>query len=82
MIGHEAQKLLENAFTATLTKGELQILQAITRGAKNTDIAQSLHISPKTVATHQTNLMSKLKVHSTATLITLALREGLIEPLE
>lgn len=62
-----------------LTRRELQVLQGIARGETNAVIAERLGISPKTVDSHRTRLMAKLDVHSTATLLARALRDGLIE---
>ena len=51
----------------------------IVAGKSNKEIAGLLSISPKTVDKHRTALMGKLGVHSVAELISLALREGLID---
>lgn len=64
---------------ARLTERERQTLNMIVAGKSNKEIAQLLSISPKTVDKHRTGLMSKLGVHSVAELISLALREGLID---
>jgi DNA-binding NarL/FixJ family response regulator len=42
-------------------------------------MAESLHISPKTVATHIQRLLMKLGVHSRAEAVAYAYREGLVE---
>ena len=62
-----------------LTRRELQILQGIARGETNAAIAGRLGISRKTVDSHRTSLMAKLDVHSTATLLARAIRDGLID---
>lgn len=64
---------------ATLTARERQVLALAAQGRNNGDIAAMLHISPKTVDNHRTNLMRKLDVHSAAELAALALREGLVD---
>ncbi len=64
---------------AQLTDRERQTLNMIVAGKSNREIAELLSISPKTVDKHRTRLMSKLDVHSVAELISLALREGLID---
>ncbi|MGC1506242.1 MAG: response regulator transcription factor [Sulfitobacter sp.] len=61
-----------------LTKRELQVLQAIARGLSNTAMANELGISAKTIDTHRTNLMKKLSVHSSATLLMKAVKQGLV----
>lgn len=65
-----------------LTLRELEVLHAIARGWTNANIAQHLGISPKTVDSHRTSLMRKLKVHSTATLLVKAMRDGIIDVTE
>jgi DNA-binding NarL/FixJ family response regulator len=62
-----------------LSKREIEILNCISRGFANNRTAEHLGISPKTVDNHRTNLMRKLGVHSTATLLVRAMRDGLID---
>ena len=62
-----------------MTAREIEVLQAIARGKSNNQIAEHLGVSPKTVDTHRTNLMKKLGVHSTATLLVKAMKDGLID---
>ncbi|MFP7674825.1 LuxR C-terminal-related transcriptional regulator [Marivita sp. S0852] len=61
-----------------LTKREMQVLNCIARGLSNTGIADELGISAKTVETHRSNLMRKLSVHSSATLLMKSVKLGLI----
>jgi len=62
-----------------LSNREIEVLKCIARGLSNNGIAERLGISPKTVDNHRTNLMRKLEVHSTATLLVRAIRDGLID---
>ena len=62
----------------TLTDRERQILQMITEGLSNREIAEELCISVKTVNNHRTNLMDKLNIHNTAKLVKYAIRKGVI----
>lgn len=62
----------------TLTDREREILQLITEGYSTKDVAQQLHISVKTVATHKVNLMDKLDIHSMTELVKYAIRKGII----
>lgn len=62
-----------------LTSREHQVLSRIALGLSNPAIARDLHLSPKTVETHRGNLMRKLSVNTTATLILRAARAGLID---
>ena len=74
------QEVLQAADSAqTLTNRELQVLQAIARGQTNQAASEALGISSKTIDTHRTNLMRKLGVHSTASLLVRAMRDGLID---
>lgn len=61
-----------------LTKREKEILQLISEGMTNNQIAEKLFISPLTVDSHRKNLLTKLNVNNTASLIKLAVQSGLI----
>jgi DNA-binding NarL/FixJ family response regulator len=61
-----------------LTKREKEILQLISEGLTNHQIAEKLFISPLTVDSHRKNLLTKLNVNNTASLIKLAVQNGLI----
>ncbi len=61
-----------------LTKREKEILQLISEGLTNNQIADKLYISPLTVDSHRKNLLTKLNVNNTASLIKLAVQNGLI----
>lgn len=61
-----------------LTKREKEILQLISEGMTNNQIAEKLFISPLTVDSHRKNLLTKLNVNNTASLIKLAVQNGLI----
>jgi two-component system, NarL family, response regulator DegU len=57
-----------------LTKREKEILKEIVEGLSNKEIATKLFISQRTVDTHRSNLMQKMKVRNTAELVRLALQ--------
>jgi len=61
-----------------LTDRERQVLQLISEGNSNKEIALELGISPKTVSVHRTNLMSKLNIQNTVELIRFATNHPLI----
>jgi len=63
---------------ARLTEREREVFQLVIEGRTNPQVAELLHISPKTVDNHRTRLMEKLGVHGTAELVRLAARHGLI----
>ncbi len=60
-----------------LTPREREVLALIARGLKNSEIAQELGLSPKTVSTHRASLMAKLGLHTKAGLTGYALLKGL-----
>ena len=62
----------------TLSKRESDVLKAIVNGAGNKDIADTLHISVRTVETHRLRIKKKLGATSTAALVKLALQKGLV----
>jgi DNA-binding NarL/FixJ family response regulator len=60
-----------------LSPRELQILELIAGGMALGDIADRLHLSPKTVSTHKMRLMHKLNLENNAELLKYAVRHGL-----
>jgi DNA-binding NarL/FixJ family response regulator len=56
-----------------LTKREREILYYIADGFNNSQIAEKLFISARTVETHRTNIMQKLDIHDAANLVRFAL---------
>lgn len=48
---------------ADLTPREREVLDLLARGLDNAGLAESLHISPKTVRNHVSNIFAKLGVH-------------------
>lgn len=61
-----------------LTKRERDVLRLLAQGLSQADIARSLVISPKTVATHIQHVLEKLGVRSRAQAVALAHYAGLI----
>jgi DNA-binding NarL/FixJ family response regulator len=61
-----------------ITPRELEVLSLLAHGLDPTAIANELVISPKTVASHLQNVMSKLGVHSRAHAVARAYEDGLI----
>jgi two-component system response regulator NreC len=62
-----------------LTAREQEVLAHLADGARNIDIAETLGISPKTVARHRENIMRKLNLHSRTDLVKYAIRKGIIQ---
>lgn len=59
-----------------LSPREMEILQYITRGASNKEIAHSLSISRQTVKNHMSSILRKLAVNDRTQAAVLALRRG------
>ena len=56
----------------------IEILKQIANGLSNNEIAEKLFISSATVDSHRKNLIAKLNVKNTASLVRLAVEEKLI----
>lgn len=61
-----------------LTPREREVLQLIVEGNSNSEIARKLKVSQKTVEKHRGNLMSKLEVHDTASIVRFAIKHDLV----
>jgi two-component system, NarL family, response regulator NreC len=61
----------------SLTSAERQVLQLLAEGLSIKEIAQRLHMSPKTVDARRRSIMAKLGVSSVAELVKYAIRAGL-----
>jgi two-component system, NarL family, response regulator LiaR len=61
----------------SLTEREREVLTLMIEGLNNTQIAGRLTVSPSTIKTHVSNILSKLGVASRTEAVTLALRHGL-----
>lgn len=62
----------------SLTRREREILFMVLEGLQNTEIAEKLVISPRTVETHRSNMMRKLGIRGQASLMRYAVNLGLI----
>ena len=63
-----------------LTPRQREILQLVAEGHSTKQIAQRLHLSPKTVETHRTQLMERLGVRGVPALVRCAIRLGIVRP--
>ena len=72
-----SQDEAQNSALDILTKREKQILELITSGLANKNIAARLKISIRTVEAHRINLTGKLGIKSTAGLVKYAISRGL-----
>ncbi|MFH0866621.1 MAG: response regulator transcription factor [Bacteroidota bacterium] len=62
-----------------LTKRELEILQLIAEGFTDSEIADKLFISQRTVNGHRASLIAKTGSRNTVNLLTYAIRNGLVQ---
>ena len=62
----------------SLTKREIEVLKLVGKAMTNKEIAQELYISDQTVSVHRKNIMRKLGVSSTASLIKMAYENNLL----
>lgn len=61
-----------------LTEREIEVLNALARGASNKQIADTLIVSEKTVKAHVSNILSKLGLQSRTQAVLYALRHGIV----
>ncbi|WP_030131486.1 response regulator transcription factor [Pseudomonas sp. QTF5] len=73
MLQRSEKQMIDN-----LSDRELTIFQHLARGVSNKDIADTMHLSHKTVSTYKTRLIGKLNVESSVHLRDLARRNHLI----
>jgi len=62
-----------------LSDREFEVLRLLVEGLGPTEIGEKLHLSVKTVSTHKTRILEKLKVGSTAELVRYALQHKLVD---
>ena len=58
---------------------EIDVLELLHEGLKNTEISERLDIAARTVETHVGNVISKLGARSRASAVRIALSRGLIK---
>ncbi len=63
-----------------LTEREIEVLTYISEGLTNVQIAEKLFLSSHTVNTHRKNIMQKLGVNNTASMVMYAVKSGFISP--
>jgi DNA-binding NarL/FixJ family response regulator len=61
-----------------LSRREREVINLVAHGHTNTEIADSLFLSRRTVETHRANAMSKLNLENQTDLLRFALSKGLI----
>jgi DNA-binding NarL/FixJ family response regulator len=63
-----------------LSLREREVLQWVVEGKSSKEIANIIHLSPKSVETYRSRLMQKLGVHDLASLVKFAIQHGLTPP--
>jgi len=61
-----------------LSRRELEVLQLMARGKRNVEIAELLHVSPKTVSTYCTRMRDKVDASNNAELIKMAIAHNVV----
>jgi DNA-binding NarL/FixJ family response regulator len=61
-----------------LSDREIEVLKLIANGRDNADIAAQLHISPKTVKNHISNILMKLQIENRIQAAVYAVRSGIV----
>lgn len=81
------ERFLRSPSTSAATAGpeclsdrEREVLTLVARGLNNTEIAESLGLSPLTAKTHVSRTMGKLGVRDRAQLVIVAYESGLVAP--
>ena len=72
------QPALEETIRAELSDRETQVLRLIANGKDNAQIAAELHISPKTVKNHISNILMKLQTQNRIQAAVYAVRSGIV----
>jgi DNA-binding NarL/FixJ family response regulator len=63
-----------------LSPRELEVLGLVARGHTNREIADSLYLSPLTVKTHVSRILTKLRARDRVQLVVIAYQVGLVSP--
>jgi DNA-binding NarL/FixJ family response regulator len=72
------QPAIESTIRAELSDREIEVLKLIANGKDNAMIAAELHISPKTVKNHISNILMKLQIDNRIQAAVYAVRSGIV----
>ena len=72
------QPEMANTIRAELSDREIEVLKLIANGKDNAMIAGELHISPKTVKNHISNILMKLQIDNRIQAAVYAVRSGIV----
>ena len=75
---HGKGEVAADSAPGRLTDREREIVQLLTEGKSNKEVADILHISQKTAETHRAAIMKKLKLASFADLVRYAIRNHIV----
>ncbi|MGA9406566.1 MAG: response regulator transcription factor [Bacteroidota bacterium] len=81
-LGRREQPKTSQPPSELLTAREKEILELVSRGFTNQQIAEKLFISSRTIDTHRTNIMHKIGVHDVAHLVRYAIEHELVKDKE
>jgi DNA-binding NarL/FixJ family response regulator len=73
-----AQPGAAEAIRTELSDREIEVLKLIANGKDNAEIAGELHISPKTVKNHISNILMKLQIQNRIQAAVYAVRSGIV----
>jgi DNA-binding NarL/FixJ family response regulator len=73
-----AQPEIEQTIRSELSEREIEVLKLIANGKENAEIAAELHISPKTVKNHISNILMKLQIENRIQAAVYAVRSGIV----
>jgi len=78
--GRPAQRRVSGKDLQSLTEREREVLALVGVGKSNDEIAADLFVSPATIKTHVSRVMSKLYARDRAQLVVAAYESGLVVP--
>ncbi|UQX86867.1 response regulator transcription factor [Jatrophihabitans telluris] len=67
-----------SSLVAQLTNREIEVLRQVARGRSNAEVAAELVLSPLTVKTHVSRMLTKLGLHDRTQLVVLAYESGVV----
>ena len=70
----------ESSPVEVLSEREFDVFMALANGKTVNQIAETLHLSPRTVGTHLYNIKQKLNASNQTELALIAIKSGLINP--
>jgi len=73
-----SQPDIERTIRSELSDREIEVLKLIANGKDNAQIAGDLHISPKTVKNHISNILMKLQIDNRIQAAVYAVRSGIV----